>query len=137
MNLASKIAAVALLAGLGFGPASANAPAAKLPPMTVKEYPLNFETGGAGAGEPITIYRHRGELAFVVIDSIDSSAKAPSAYRINIGTIARYDGKSPAPLGAFLPLRNGESVTIQMAKDSTLKLRAHVMVVTGYLDARA
>jgi hypothetical protein len=126
MNVASKVAATALIAGLVFGPASANVPAAKA--MTVKEIPLNFESGSTG--EAITIYRHKGELAFVVVDSITSSAKA---YKINIGSIAQIDDKTPS-LGAYLPLRNGEGVTVQLAKDGTLKLRAHVVPVSGYLN---
>jgi hypothetical protein len=133
MTIANKFAVAVFLAATSFAPAIAHAPAVK-PHMTVKEYPLNFE--GGGAREPITLYRHRGELAFVVIDSIASSAKNASAYRINIGSIARYDAGKSSPLGAYLPLRDGESVTVQMEKDSTLKLRAHVMVVTGYMDAR-
>lgn len=134
MNIASKFAAAALIAGMSFAPATANAPAAKPAAMTVKEIPLNFETGAAGSSEPVTIYRHKGELAFVVIDSIASSARDASAYRINIGSIASYDGKTAAPLGAYLPLRNGEGVTVQLARDSTLRLRAHVVVVSGYLN---
>ena len=136
MTIANKFAAAAVMAALSFAPAVGHAPEKKTPAkprMTVKEYPLNFE--GGGAREPITLYRHKGELAFVVIDSIDSSARNASAYRINIGSIARYDAGKSSPLGAYLPLRDGESVTVQMEKDSTLKLRAHVIVVTGYMDA--
>ena len=125
MNIVSKFTVAALVSAMAFGPATANIPATKA--MTVKEIPLNFESGSTG--EPITIYRHKGELAFVVIDSIAGS----KSYKINIGSIAQVDGKTPS-LGAYLPLRNGEGVTVQLAKDSTLKLRAHVVLVSGYLN---
>ncbi|MFO1248201.1 MAG: hypothetical protein U1E93_08285 [Alphaproteobacteria bacterium] len=126
MTIVRKFTAAALLGAMAFGPATANVPAAKRA-MTVKEIPLNFESGSTG--EPITIYRHKGELAFVVIDSVAGSKD----YRINIGSIASIDGKTRS-LGAYLPLRNGEGVTVQLAKDSTLKLRAHVVLVSGYLN---
>ena len=126
MTIVRKFTAAALLGAMAFGPATANVPAAKRA-MTVKEIPLNFESGSTG--EPITIYRHKGELAFVVIDSVAGSKD----YRINIGSIASIDGNTRS-LGAYLPLRNGEGVTVQLAKDSTLKLRAHVVLVSGYLN---
>lgn len=125
MSIIAKIASAAAITALAFGPATANAP--PRPAMTVKEIPLNFESGSTG--EPITIYRHKGELAFVVIDSVAGSKD----YKIDIGSIARIDGKTRS-LGAYLPLRNGEGVTVQLAKDSTLKLRAHVVLVYGYLN---
>lgn len=123
VRVMKNIAAAVIIGGLTL-PALAATPA----PVTVREYPLNFEAGGASA--PITLYRHQGALAFVVIDSIS----ARSGYRIDVGSIARYGDKAgkSLPLGAYLPLRNGEAVTLQLAKDSTLKLKAHVMVVTGY-----
>lgn len=124
MQILKNIAAAVIIGGLVAAPAIANTPKVG---VTVKEYPLNFETGGASA--PITLYKHQGELAFVVIDSID----AKDGWRINVGSIAQYGAHTAKlPLGTYLPLRNGEAVTLQLAQGGTLKLKAHVMVVTGY-----
>ena len=132
MAVFKKIAIASLIGATLTGPALA-AGAAK--PVTVKEYPLNFEAGGASA--PITLYKHQGDLAFIVIDSI--SAKNAAAYRLNVGSIGQYDDAHirKLPLGVYLPLRRGESVTLRLAQNSTLTLKAHVMVVTGYGESRA
>ena len=122
MGVLKIFAAAAIIGGTFSSQAFAKGPA-----VTVTEYPLNLETGGASA--PITLYRHQGELAFVVIDSID----AKDGYRINIGSIAQYGTHiAKLPLGTYLPLRNGEAVTLRLAQNGTLKLKGHVMVVKGY-----
>ena len=116
MNIIRNIAIASLLA--------LAAPAlAKSDPIRVTGYPLNFETG-AGAGQPITLYKQQDALAFVVIDSIASDA----AWRITVGHNA-----SPT-VGAWLPLRRGESITLKLAQAGAIKLKAHVMVVKGYLS---
>ena len=52
-----------------------------------------------------------------------------------IDFIASYAGKTVSPLDTYLPLRNVEGVTVHLAKDGPLKLRAHTVLVTGYLDS--
>lgn len=114
MSIIRTIAIAALLASPAL---------AKSDPIRVTGYPLNFETG-AGAGQPITLYRQQDALAFVVIDSIDG----PRDVRLTIGHNA-------APtVGAWLPLRRGESITLKLAQAGAIRLKAHVMVVKGYLS---
>lgn len=156
MGISNTIAAAVMTCGLMTAQAFANMPPSgkdAVRAVTVKEYPLNFEIGGAGAGTPITLYRHQGDLAFVVIDSIDTQGAQAPAYRVNIGSIGYYDnagaqqaalagfqaatGRKQSAYGVFLPLRNGESITLQLARDSTVKVKAHVMVVSGYREGRA